>query len=310
MTFEGRIEPWTRPCGRGRRRGPGPRSGRGRAPAGRTCGGRCAIASAKFRPATSSVTRQRWPCHSMKRDHLDQVGVGELRGGLEVGHERGQDARRRRGARRAASASPRCGRRSCPRRGRPSPRGPRPISSRGTNARRRGRRRAPLRPCGGHGGCGGHRGRGQGAAAGAAGAGAGGRRPRAGPTRALDVAELQVLGLDLLVDAESLRLRCPRPPGRPPASSRGRGWRRTRARRRSPCARARGRAPGMPGLDEEPRQQLGGGAVVLVAGRHPLEEGDRLLALARPRRGLAALEGEARRGCKSSAARASSPISS
>ena len=50
---------------------------------------------------------------------------------------------------------------------------------------------------------------------------------------------------------------------------------------------------GHPRLDEEPGQELDGAPVVLVARTHALEQGDRLLALSRPGRGLAALEGEA-----------------
>ena len=206
-------------------------------------------------------------------DHLHEVRVGDLGGGLEVARPAPAGGRRRRAARRAACASPRCVRRSCPRPERPrragrarSPRGARSAAS---GARRRARRAARARRrCGGRGCDGRGRSRRR----------RGGRRGRR-PGEALDplvhVAELQVLGLDLLEEGERLEGRPRRlvGEGQPVVEVEVRGRDRLGADRLLHPLQGQG---GPAGLDEEPGQKLGGGAVVLVrrapraaAGRSP-----------------------------------------
>ena len=132
-----------------------------------------------------------------------------------------------------------------------------------------------------------------GAAADRGGRGAAGAARRTQARHALvHVAELQVLGLDPLVD----RQRGVALPGRllgerePVVEVEVADGDRLAADRLQHALAGEG---GRPRLDEEPREQLRRRAVVLVGGRHALQEGDRLLAIARARGGLAALEREA-----------------
>ena len=271
MTFDGWTEPCTRPFS-----WTNPRTWATMRPRACTCWKPrrrpLAIASAKLRPATSSVTRQRSPFHSMNAITLTRLGCETWKAAFRSAASAGSrpaGARSAFGNMRMATLRPSVV--SSPRHTTPS--GPRAISSFGT------KRRARAAGAAGAGAA-------AGAAAGGAGEAGGGRGVRGRRRQArhplVDVAELQVLGLHLLEEREGLRRRPRRlvGEGHPVVEVEVRGGDRLAADR-LPHPLHRQRRP--PGLDEEPREELRRGAVVLVSRDDPLQEGDRLLALAGPR---------------------------
>ncbi len=303
ITFDGRSEPWTRPrpwrtestCAPTR-----PRACTCWKPSRRPL----AIASAKLRPSTHSPTTQRWPCHSMNAITFTTFGcdscAAALRSAASAGEQRavageelvGDEAHRDTAAvghvlaavdRAERSAALLLARHEARR----ARRGRAGRDGRSLGGRRRGRGRR-----GGRGGGtavaergAGARRRGAAASAGCRdGRWGGGRRAGRQAHHALvHVAELQVLGLDPLVD----RQRGVGLPGRllgerePVVEVEVADGDRLAADRLQHALAGEG---GAARLDEEPREQLRRRAVVVVGGRHALQEGDRLLAIARAAR--------------------------